>query len=95
MKGLGDAICPDGIQKPPHGSVTQQPQTPCNPRAQEGHISSTAQEELSSVEIPLTSPIFLWETILLLTLITMTLVEEQVLPATAVRGTAYPLRSLP
>lgn len=52
------------------------------------------QEELSSVEIPLTSPIFFWETILLLTLITVTLVEEQVLPVTAVRGTAYPLCSL-
>lgn len=94
MKDLGDAICPDGIQKAPHGSVTQQSQTPCNPRAQEGHISME-QEELSSVEIPLTSPIFLWETILLLTLITMTLVEEQVLLVTAVRGTAYPLCSLP
>lgn len=74
---------------------TQQSQTPCNPRAQEGHISSMEQEELSSVEIPLTSPIFLWETILLLTLFTMTLVKERVLAATAVRGTAYPLRSLP
>lgn len=59
MKDLGDAICPDGIQKPLHALITQQLQAPSNPRVQEGHISQMEQGHSHPVEIPSMSPIFM------------------------------------
>ena len=60
MKDPGDTICPDGIQKPLHGVVTQRPWTSSSPRPQEGCISWAELEEFSSGVISSTSPIFMW-----------------------------------
>lgn len=59
-KGPRGHHLPGWIQKSLHGLVTQQPQTPSNPRAQEGRVSWMEQEEFSSVEVPSTSPTFVW-----------------------------------
>lgn len=60
MKDPGDAICPDGIQKPPCGVVTWHPLRSSNPRQQEGYIFWAELEEFSSGVISSMSLIFVW-----------------------------------